>query len=107
MMRKSVPAADPDAYVRALDGWRRECVDVLRAAVRKEKALEERIRWGHLVYFANGPALLIRILDNTAFIHARTSYVKLDGTPGGGRYTDVWMRQSGRWLCVSAHVTRL
>ena len=51
--------------------------------------------------------VLIRIIDNTAFIHARTAFTKPDGTPGGGRYTDVWMRQGGRWLCVSAHVTRL
>src|SRR5262245_8414382 len=60
MMRKSLAAADPDAYVRALTGWRRDCVVALRAAVRKQKALEERIKWGHLVYFANGPVLLIR-----------------------------------------------
>jgi hypothetical protein len=60
MMRKSMPAADPDAYIRALAGWRRTLVDTLRAAVAKEKALEERIKWGHLVYFANGPVLLIR-----------------------------------------------
>jgi hypothetical protein len=60
MMRKNMPAADPDAYIRALTGWRRDCVETLRAAVAKEKALEERIKWGHLVYFANGPVLLIR-----------------------------------------------
>jgi len=60
MMRKSVPAADPDAYVDVLTGWRRACVEMLRAAVIREKALEERIKWGHLVYFANGPVLLIR-----------------------------------------------
>ena len=59
-MRKSVPAADPDAYVQALTGWRRDCVEMLRAAVTKEKGLEERIKWGHLVYVANGPVLLIR-----------------------------------------------
>ena len=51
--------------------------------------------------------VLIRIWGDTAIIHARTSYVKPDGTPGGGRYTDVWMRQGGSWRCVSAHVTRL
>ena len=51
--------------------------------------------------------VLIRIMGDTAIIHARTSYLKPDGTPGGGRYTDVWMRQNGCWLCVSAHVTRL
>ena len=49
----------------------------------------------------------IRILGDTALIHARTVYAKPDGTPGAGRYTDIWMRQpDGRWLCVAAHVTR-
>ena len=51
--------------------------------------------------------VLIRIIGDFAVIHARTAFSKPDGTPGGGRYTDVWMRQNGRWLCVSAHVTRL
>ena len=41
-----------------------------------------------------------------AFIHARTTYVRADGAPGAGRYTDIWWKQAGRWLCVSAHVTR-
>ena len=62
-MRKSVPAADPDAYVRALTGWRRTCVDTLRSAVRKAAALEETVKWGHLVYASNGPVLLIRAED--------------------------------------------
>lgn len=48
----------------------------------------------------------VRILGDTAVIHARTSYVRPDGTPGGGRYTDVYQRRNGRWLCVAAHVTR-
>ncbi len=51
--------------------------------------------------------VLIRIIDNTAIIHARTAYTKQDGSTGGGRYTDVWARQNGSWLAVSAHVTRL
>jgi len=29
-----------------------------------------------------------------------------DGRAGAGRYTDVWARRQGRWLAVSAHVTR-
>lgn len=60
MMRKSVPAASPDAYVEALSGWRRLTVEALRAAVVGASRLEERIKWGHLVYSSNGPVLLIR-----------------------------------------------
>ena len=59
-MRKMVPAANPDAYVKALGGWQRELVEVLRLAVRAVSALEEVVKWGHLVYLANGPVLLIR-----------------------------------------------
>jgi hypothetical protein len=48
----------------------------------------------------------IRILGETAIIHARTTYLKPGGQPAAGRYTDVWMRRQERWLCVSAQVTR-
>jgi ketosteroid isomerase-like protein len=48
----------------------------------------------------------IRLLGEVAIIHARTSYTLPDGRPGAGRYTDVWARRQGRWLAVSAHVTR-
>jgi Domain of unknown function (DUF4440) len=51
--------------------------------------------------------VLIRIMDGLAIIHARTVFTKADGQPGGGCYTDVYARQNGRWLAVSAHVTRL
>lgn len=51
--------------------------------------------------------VLIRILADFAIIHARTAYLKPDGSAGGGRYTDCWAKQNGRWLAVSAHVTRL
>jgi hypothetical protein len=59
-MKRSVPAASPDAYVAALTGWRRACVEELRAAVRGAAQLDEVVKWGHLVYLANGPVLLIR-----------------------------------------------
>jgi hypothetical protein len=59
-VKRSVPAESPDAYVAALTGWRRACVEELRAAVRGAAQLDEVIKWGHLVYLANGPVLLIR-----------------------------------------------
>lgn len=59
-MQKSTHPTDPDAYVAALDGWRRECVAALRVSVRAAAAFDEVVKWGHLVYLANGPVLLIR-----------------------------------------------
>src|SRR5438445_5943593 len=48
----------------------------------------------------------VRIMGDVAIIHARTAYTMPDGSAGAGRYTDVWARRQGRWLAVSAHVTR-
>ncbi|HKS54177.1 MAG TPA: DUF1801 domain-containing protein [Steroidobacteraceae bacterium] len=59
-MRKVKPAANPDAYVVGLSGWRRELVEDLRAAVTSAGKFDEAVKWGHLVYSSNGPALLIR-----------------------------------------------
>ena len=56
-----VDAADPDGYVGALGGWQLAQVMALRAAVLEAApGLEEKLKWGHLVYFSNGPVLLIR-----------------------------------------------
>src|SRR5207237_8953601 len=48
----------------------------------------------------------VRILGDVAIIHAATSYRTASGESRNGRYTDVWARQDGTWLAVSAHVTR-
>jgi ketosteroid isomerase-like protein len=48
----------------------------------------------------------VRLLGDVAIIHARTRYTTADGEQRNGRYTDVWARRGGRWLAVSAHVTR-
>ena len=50
--------------------------------------------------------VVVRLMGDFAIIHARTSYAAADGTTAGGRYTDVWARRNGKWLAVSAHVTR-
>src|SRR6201989_3346478 len=48
----------------------------------------------------------IRILGDFAIIHAATSYTTADGQQAHGRYTDCWAKQNGKWLAVSAHVSR-
>jgi ketosteroid isomerase-like protein len=51
-------------------------------------------------------AVRIHVLGDVAIIYARTTYGRPDGSPGAGRYTDVWQLRQGRWLCVSANVSR-
>ncbi|MFC5423923.1 DUF1801 domain-containing protein [Bosea eneae] len=60
-MIPGAPKADnPEDYIAQLDGWRLAAVEALRAVVKAAAPLDERIKWTHLVYFSNGPALLIR-----------------------------------------------
>jgi hypothetical protein len=42
-MKKATAVASAGAYVSALDGWRRKCVEALRARVRAAAPLEEAI----------------------------------------------------------------
>ncbi len=48
----------------------------------------------------------VRVMGDFAIIHARTTYALSDGRPGNGRYTDIWARRDGKWLCVAAQVAR-
>lgn len=55
------PATTPDEYIARLTGWQRGFSAALREAVcAAAPVLDERLKWGHLVYFAHGPVLIIR-----------------------------------------------
>lgn len=106
MMRKSVAAASPDAYVATLDGWRRTCVEQLRSAVRAAAALDEVVKWRHLVYFSNGPVLLIRA-EETRVLFGFWRGQRLRGiAPGlkaGGKYELACLAIALRGLPLLAH----
>jgi hypothetical protein len=54
-------ASTPASYLHALSGWQQQYATALRDAVLKAAPqLDERLKWGHLVFFSNGPVLLIR-----------------------------------------------
>ena len=71
-----------------------------RAAFLKQTAMPVTIK--NLI--AND--VKIRVLGDFAIIHAATSYTTADGQQANGRYTDCWAKQNGKWLAVSAHVSR-
>jgi ketosteroid isomerase-like protein len=50
--------------------------------------------------------VIIRIMGDFAIIHGATSYTTADGQQASGRYTDCWAKENGKWLAVSAHVSR-
>ena len=48
----------------------------------------------------------IRVLGDVALIHSDFLDRRPDGTAGKGRYTDIYARRGGRWICVCAHFVR-
>lgn len=60
-MNKQPIFNSPDAYVRSVaQAWHGPRVQALRALALGTPGLQERLKWGHLVYFCQGPVLLIR-----------------------------------------------
>jgi ketosteroid isomerase-like protein len=85
----------PDFYCSNPD---KSLVD--RAAFLKQTAVPVTIN------YLTAHDVKIRILGDFAIIHATTSYTTADGRQAQGRYTDCWAKQNGKWLAVSAHVSR-
>ncbi|HEV3007520.1 MAG TPA: nuclear transport factor 2 family protein [Burkholderiales bacterium] len=69
-------------------------------------AFLKQIARGAAVSDLEAQDVLIRVMGDLAVIHARTSHKTPAGKAGGGRYTDIWSRRDGRWVCVAAQVTR-
>ena len=63
MGKMSTGATNVAEYLALLRGWRRKLVTTLRFTVRASAKFDETIKYGHLVYFSNGPVLFIRAED--------------------------------------------
>ena len=89
MMRKGPLPASPDEYVQSIVGWQRDRVDFLREIALGVGDCEEIVKWGHLVYMANGPAFLIRAEDDRVLFGFWRGKRMMDIEPrmvGGGKY---------------------
>jgi hypothetical protein len=89
-MKRSGPLpASPDEYVQSIGGWQRDRVDMLRAIARQVGDSDETVKWGHLVYMANGPAFMIRAEEERVLFGFWRGKRMLDIEPrmkGGGKY---------------------
>lgn len=89
-MKRSGPLhASPDEYVQSITGWQRTRVEMLRAIAQRVGSAEETVKWGHLVYTANGPAFLIRADDERVLFGFWRGKRLLDIEPrmtGTGKY---------------------
>ena len=89
-MKRSGPLpASPEEYVQSITGWQRDRVDLLRAIARDVGDSDETVKWGHLVYMANGPAFMIRAEDGRVLFGFWRGKRMLDIEPrmkGGGKY---------------------
>jgi hypothetical protein len=109
-MRKVTPAANPDAYVAALSGWQRTTVGKLRAAVLRAGALDEVIKWGNLVYFANGPVAVIRAEETRVLLGLWRGKRLVRSEPAlkpSGKYEMATIHLTEGMAVAAAKVTRL
>ena len=84
-----------DFYITAPDG-----------ALLNREAFLKRIAKPYPGTEAEPVDVTIRILGDFAIIHSGYRDKKLTGERGYGRYTDIYERRNGRWLCVAAHFMR-
>jgi len=84
-----------DFYITAPDG-----------ALLDRAAFLKRIANPYPGTAAEAVDVMIRILGDVAIIHSGYRDKKLTGETGYGRYTDIYERRNGHWLCVAAHFMR-
>ena len=84
-----------DFYITAPDG-----------ALLNRDAFLKRIANPYPGTEAEAVDVMVRILGDVAIIHSGYRDRKLTGEIGYGRYTDIYERRNGRWLCVAAHFMR-
>lgn len=75
--------------------------------LRDRSAVLEKVRRGRIPFYISANEVQIRVLGDTAIIHAKLLLNARDGgsQQSGGRYTDIWMRMNGNWKAVAAHVS--
>lgn len=83
-------ATTPDEYLACFGGWQQAYAKALHEAViEAAPELEARLKWGHIVYFLNGPVLLVRVEPNRVLFGfwrgQRLSHIE-PRLRGGGKY---------------------
>jgi hypothetical protein len=89
MKRAGPLPASPDEYVQSVTGWQRDRVEMLRKIAAQVGNSDETIKWGHLVYMANGPTFLIRAEEGRVLFGFWRGKRLLDIEPrmtGNGKY---------------------
>jgi len=86
-----------DFYITAPDG-----------ALLNREAFLKRIANPYPGTHAEAVDVMVRIMGDgdVAIIHSGYRDTKLNGDASYGRYTDIYERRNGRWLCVAAHFMR-
>ena len=103
------------AYVRAAEtsdaGWYAEnCADDFVATYNgtpmDRGALMQRVAKPYAGSNPHAVDVRIRCFNDLAVVHAAFRFNNPDGKPGSGRYTDLYQKRNGRWVCIAAHFNR-
>jgi Domain of unknown function (DUF4440) len=75
-------------------------------AIADRAAFLERIARPHPLRDFQAVDAQFRFVGELALVHAGFRYRHPDGRVGTGRYTDIYARRAGAWVCVAAHFNR-
>lgn len=86
------------------------CIENAGVIVGREEYLKD---WAHAYRDSQYTAFtyddeVIRIFGNTGLVRSKTTSVKLENgkeVKGHTIYTDTYIKENGKWLCVQAHIT--
>jgi len=101
-----------DAFLKSDVQWYRQHVTEDFICIEPDGTLHDKASF--LRDVATGPGAVVdyrlvefrvRIIGDTAFIHAQGKATRKDGTIGLSRYTDVYIRVHGEWKTASAQIT--
>jgi ketosteroid isomerase-like protein len=95
--------ADVDWYDRHLaDDF--VCIESNGAVLDKAKFLKQTAE-GPGVQSYHLDEARIRIFGDVALVHGKGTFIRLDGSKGQSRYTDVYAKFSSGWKTISAQIT--
>lgn len=90
--------------------WADTFIDTSGPTVRNKREMLEVVKNGPKFESLRIDDRKIQVYGDTAVVTGRFTLTSLNNgkkDSEAGRFTDVWIRQNGKWLCVAAHSTTL
>jgi hypothetical protein len=90
--------------------WAESFVDTSGAVVRNKSEMLKTIKNGPKLESITIDDRKVQVYGGAAVVTGRYTAMAIENgkkVSGSGRFTDVWVKQNGTWLCVAAHSSKI